>query len=281
MRGLPRTGPCRERLMQGKPRIYKDLAEAARKSPPAKPAGPGWRGTRDAPVGSGEDLEAGLVFHVALLAEAGLVGAERHLRAQLPVFGNAPLAAHGLVHQRVVMLQAGTDACVGQRRPHRELGDAVGLLGPHREVVGVQRELFLQVVDHVGVDEIQHRAGTGSEAVELGLGGGEGFGRHDLAQRILGQLPELHALRPMQDQRPRGLRIERRRRFAHRALDQVGGLVLADRQVAAQGVLRTTLLVQGNGLAVHVGSGMKAAMGAGRDSMESIVFADKFRTNIK
>src|SRR5690606_19718450 len=58
---------------------------------------------------SGEGQEALLVGHEGLLAELALMGAERHLRAQLPGRRHVPGPGHGLVHHRVVVLQAGAD----------------------------------------------------------------------------------------------------------------------------------------------------------------------------
>src|SRR5690606_27255332 len=72
-------------------------------------------------------------------------------------------------------------------------------------------------------------------------GGGEGVGGHDLPQRLLDEFPELHALRAVQDQRARALRVERGGRLPHRLLDQAGHLVLAERDVPAEGVLGAAL----------------------------------------
>src|SRR5690606_1812401 len=73
---------------------------------------------------SGKDQEALRVIHEALLAKSGFVGAERHLRTQLPGGGNVPGAGDCFIHHRVVVLQSGTDADLRRGYPTSELGNA-------------------------------------------------------------------------------------------------------------------------------------------------------------
>ena len=61
----------------------------------------------------------------------------------------------GPVIERIVMLQIGSHAHVGKECPQGILHHAVGLLGPCREVVCIQRELFLQLFHDICIVIIQ------------------------------------------------------------------------------------------------------------------------------
>ena len=129
------------------------------------------------------------------------------------------------------MLQIGTDAGFGQRGPHRILVHGIGMLRPHREIVGISREICLQVLHHFLVFKKQHRAGSGFKHGQLLRGGLEFIGRHNGAQRIFRDLPQLFMLRAKQHHHAGGLRVERRGRVQHGMLDDFGHFGSGQRQV--------------------------------------------------
>ena len=108
--------------------------------------------------------------------------AEDQLGTQLPAGRDLPGLGNGLVDDRVVMLQAGADAETGQNGPNDVLVHGIGVLGPDREVLGIEGKLFLQALDDILVLEEQHGAGTGGKGCQLVAGRLELVGRNDGGQ---------------------------------------------------------------------------------------------------
>ena len=119
--------------------------------------------------------------------------------------------------------------------------NAGGITGESGEVRSVGREVLLQLLGHVGVVVEQHGAVAGGEGVDLGLGGLERFViAHDLAQRLLDDVPQL--LVGVTEQHDGALRlgVERARHLHGDILDGLDDLLIADRGFGGQHVLRAT-----------------------------------------
>lgn len=75
------------------------------------------------------------------------------LSLELPISRDSPVLADLLINQWVVVLEVGTETLGLESSPGSELVHGVGLVGPARELVGVEWEAGLEALDGWGVVE--------------------------------------------------------------------------------------------------------------------------------
>lgn len=193
---------------------------------------------------STKDLDTLLNRLVLLGVRVGGAAAKDELGVELPAGGDLPGVGDLLVDEGAVVLEVGAEALGLEGGPEEVLLDAVALVGPDGELVGVEGKLLLHAVDDVLVVEeedgsrgaLEHGELVG-RALPLVLG-------DDTLEDVAGQVPQLVVLAAKEHNEAVGLRVERRGSLQRRLLDELLDAGRANGELLGEGVVGAAVLGQ-------------------------------------